>query len=197
MKVGFISLEMSKKLILKRFYELKNTFFIDDLFESLKQIDLFSKNLLLEAPKSNKISELAKTIKVMKDNKVEIVYIDYIGLISAEDSYIPKRDQVSKISKKLKELSKLYQIPIVVISQLNRSAEKEAPTLADIRDSGAIEEDADIIFFLNRDRSGNFDNNAYLHLAKNRNGRVVEKIRFSFLANKTRFIEKDEVIFYE
>jgi replicative DNA helicase len=84
--------------------------------------------------------------------KVEIIFIDYLTLISSENSQIPRHEQIAEISRSLKGLARELGIPIVALSQLTREAEKERPNLASIRASGAIEQDADMVIFIHRER---------------------------------------------
>jgi len=82
---------------------------------------------------------------------VQIIFIDYLGLIVHENSMMPRYEQISEISRSLKSLARELHIPVVVLCQLTREAQREAPTLAHLRDSGSIEQDADLVLFLNRE----------------------------------------------
>jgi replicative DNA helicase len=82
---------------------------------------------------------------------VEIIFVDYLGLIGHENSALPRYEQFSDISRSLKSLARELHIPVVVMCQLTREAQREAPTLANLRDSGSIEQDADLVLFLNRE----------------------------------------------
>ena len=91
--------------------------------------------------------------------KIEIIFIDYITLIGSENTAIPRHEQVAEISRSLKSLARELNIPIVVLSQVARSTEGKAPTLAELRESGSIEQDADVVMFLHRERAAE-DKNA-------------------------------------
>jgi replicative DNA helicase len=85
--------------------------------------------------------------------RVEIIFIDYLSLITSENYQIPRHEQVAEISRSLKSLARELDIPIVALSQVSREVEKnrgERPRLSDIRESGAIEQDADLVMFLHR-----------------------------------------------
>ncbi|MDR2964900.1 MAG: replicative DNA helicase [Treponema sp.] len=98
-----------------------------------------------------KLSELRTQARMLRTkNKVEIIFIDYLGLIThGGHASIPRFEQISEISRSLKSLARELHVPIVVICQLNRDAQFETPTLAHLRDSGSIEQDADLVMFLN------------------------------------------------
>ena len=88
--------------------------------------------------------------KLRSQQQVQIIFIDYLGLIGHEAKGLPRFEQISEISRSLKSLARELHIPIVVLCQLNRDAQFETPTLANLRDSGSIEQDADLVLFLNR-----------------------------------------------
>jgi replicative DNA helicase len=139
---------------------------------------------------------MARRLKAEKD--VKIIFVDYLTLITHENTNIQRWEQISDISRSLKALARELQIPIVALSQLKREAEGKQPTLADLRESGSIEQDADLILFLHRDRESNKSKEEQspvlpteLIVAKQRNG-PVGKVEVAFLPAYTRFesIEK-------
>ena len=137
-----------------------------------------------------------------------LVIIDYLQLISSADRNSPREQQISEISRAIKGMSKDLNLPVVVLSQLNRDMEKEKrdPRLSDLRESGAIEQDADIVMLLNRiqfagadpgDEDGDEDGQSHpanvgktdtikLIVAKQRNGPVGD-ILLTFVRQHTRF----------
>ena len=140
------------------------------------------------------IQAMARMLKLKE--KVEIIFIDYIGLISSDNMHLPRWEQFSEVSRSLKGLARELNIPVVALSQLRREAENQKPSLADLRESGSIEQDADMIMFINRDREldKNYDDQAketgqkvQLMLAKNRNG-PVSTIDLTFLKHITKFV---------
>jgi replicative DNA helicase len=136
----------------------------------------------------------ARRLRALK--QVEIIFIDYIGLITLGNSNAPRYEQVSEISRSLKSLARELNIPIVVLSQLSRTIDQksERPNLASLRESGAIEQDADVVMFLHRDRKQEGDANApppevqptELIIAKQRNG-PVGTVNLGFRPKYTQF----------
>ena len=92
----------------------------------------------------------AKARRVHARNKLGLIIVDYLQLLSPTDSKVPREQQVAEASRGLKALAKELDVPVIVLSQLNRSSEKEsrAPRLADLRESGSIEQDADVVLML-------------------------------------------------
>jgi len=107
---------------------------------------------IVDMPNMKLLDLRAQARKMKSQQKVEIIFIDYLGLIGHDSSWIPRYEQISEISRSLKGLARELQIPIVVLCQLTRDAQWEAPTLAHLRDSGSIEQDADLVLFLNREQ---------------------------------------------
>ncbi len=130
--------------------------------------------------------------RLRQQYKVEIIFIDYIGLISNENTNIPRHEQVSEISRSLKSLARELEIPIVVLSQVARSAEQKEPSLAELRDSGSIEQDADVVMFIHRDRQKSDTDDATvpidakLIVAKQRNG-PIGVVDLAFIPAFARF----------
>ena len=118
---------------------------------------------------------------VMRKQPVSAVVIDYLGLMRAEGSHRSRYEATTEISNGLKALAKDLQLPVIALAQLNRDVDKRGgegfPTMADLRDSGSIEQDADTVILLHREK----DNLEILHLgvAKNRHGRTGKiELRF-------------------
>lgn len=127
----------------------------------------------------------SKARRMVSKYGVKLIVIDYLQLMSGEGNKTQNREQeVSSISRKLKALAKELNIPLIVLSQLNRASEtaKREPMLSDLRESGAIEQDADMVLFGWRDdyqmiEQGEVQNTAYLKIAKHRNG-ALDKLAF-------------------
>jgi len=135
----------------------------------------------------------AKARRVHARRKLGFIIVDYLQLLSPVDNQAPREQQVAEASRGLKALAKELDLPVLVLSQLNRSSEKEnrAPRLADLRESGSIEQDADVVIMLARpkDSDEKFQvaaDSADLIVAKQRNGPVGEK-KLTFLKDITRF----------
>jgi len=139
----------------------------------------------------------AKARRLKKDKGLSMVIVDYLQLITARGRFANRNEEVSSISRALKALAKELQVPVVVLSQLTRAPEREErrPQLADLRESGAIEQDADVVMFIHRPNffkvgaTPEERNEAELMIAKQRNG-PTDKINFVFLNTFTRFEEK-------
>ena len=106
---------------------------------------------IIDMPNMKLLDLRAQARKMRAQQQVEIIFIDYLGLIGHANNMMPRYEQISEISRSLKSLARELHIPIVVLCQLNRDAQREAPTLANLRDSGSIEQDADLVLFLNRE----------------------------------------------
>ena len=164
---------------------------------------------IVEIPNKELHELRSQARKLRSKEKVEIIFIDYIGLIVHENSKLPRHEQIGEISRSLKGLARELDIPIVALCQLNRDMEKtghgQQPTLANLRDSGSIEQDADLVMFLHRkppskDKKGGEDEPisniegipTELIIAKQRNG-PVGFIDLMLQAKYTRFVpvEKD------
>ena len=99
----------------------------------------------------NHVQLRSKARKLKKKNKVELIAIDYLQLMEPVEKGMPREQQVSQNSRKIKILAKDLELPIIALSQLNRGIENDknrTPNLSDLRESGAIEQDADIVMFL-------------------------------------------------
>jgi replicative DNA helicase len=139
---------------------------------------------------------MARRLRAEKD--VKIIFVDYLTLVTHENADLPRWEQIASISRSLKALARELRIPIVALSQLKREAEGKQPTLADLRESGSIEQDADLILFLHRERESNKTREersemieTELIIAKQRNG-PVGKVEVAFIPKYTRFESIDK-----
>jgi len=125
--------------------------------------------------------------------KPELIIVDYLQLLKGTQKYPNREQEITEISRGLKALAKELRIPVLALSQLNRSPDARAnkrPVMSDIRESGSIEQDADIIMFLYRDEVYNdkspFKGSAEVIISKHRNGETGMK-RLAFLNHCTKF----------
>jgi replicative DNA helicase len=147
----------------------------------------------------------AKARRLKQKHDIQLIIIDYLQLMQATVDKGGNREQeISKISRDLKALAKELEVPIIALSQLNRSVEtrKESkmPQLSDLRESGAIEQDADLVMFLYRPEYYGINNDAmgeavegetHINIAKHRNGSTgVEKVRF--IKEYQRFVDLED-----
>lgn len=171
---------------------------------------LYNAPLYIDDTPSLSIFELrTKARRLVREHGVKIIIIDYLQLMNASGMKFGSREQeVSMISRNLKQLAKELNIPIIALSQLNRSVESRGtdsqskrPQLSDLRESGAIEQDADIVCFIHRpeyynhsgeDAEGNDIRGLALFIvAKHRSGKV-DDVKMRFVSQYARFQNWDE-----
>ncbi len=206
--VAFFSLEMSKESLLQR------------LVASVAQIDahkfrsghlsredwrrmtealgtISSAPLWIDDAGSTSVLEIgAKARRLKREKGLSLVVVDYLQLITGRGRFSNRQEEVSSISRGLKGLAKELQIPVLVLSQLTRAPEREerGPQLSDLRESGAIEQDADVVMFIYRPHWSKMEaspeerDQAEIQVAKQRNG-PTDKVRFVFRSRLTRFEE--------
>jgi replicative DNA helicase len=139
----------------------------------------------------------AKARRLKMEHGLSLVIVDYLQLMRGKGNFERREQEISDISRSLKGLAKELNVPVIAVSQLNRSVEQRrppTPILADLRESGAIEQDADVILFLYRDEVYNKDNpankgEAEVIIAKQRNG-PIGKVNLTFNASCTRFLNR-------
>lgn len=150
-------------------------------------------NILLDDTANISVSEMKSKLRRVDD--LGLVVIDYLGLMKSDRKTDNRVNEVSDISRNLKLMAKELGVPVIVCSQLSRGPEKtdKPPMLSDLRDSGAIEQDADIVMFLSRDYYQNDPENqniATCNIAKNRHG-SMGRVDLGWFAQYTRFTNLD------
>ncbi len=206
--VGFFTLEMARMALMQRLVASEARIASHVIRTGMLQPVDFSNltnaaGLIYEAPlyisdaPNMKLLDLRAQARRMKSHhNVEIIFIDYLTLISSENQDLPRHEQIAEISRSLKALARELDIPVVALSQVRRETEGKVPTLADIRESGSIEQDADVVMFLHRERFSDQDSNdgkdrneieTQLVIAKQRNG-PVGTIKIAFMPQYTKFV---------
>ncbi len=179
----------------------------------MKLNDLYGAPLYIDDTPSLSVFELrTKARRLVRDYGVKIIFIDYLQLMNASGmAYNSRQEEVSTISRNLKALAKELNIPIIALSQLNRAVENRVgtdandinskrPQLSDLRESGAIEQDADMVCFIHRPEYYHITKDQYGHdlrgtadiiIAKHRNGEVKD-VRLRFTGEYARFSNMGE-----
>ena len=193
-KVGFFSLEMSKEQILQRLIcgegriglqKMRGGFMNSEDWRRMEDVSEVVKDLPIyvdESQGNSLIDVIVKSRMMVERDKIEIIFIDYLQLIEIPGFTQSRENEVSTISKALKMLARELNIPICVLSQLNREVESRSekhkrPKLSDLRESGSLEQDADVVLFIYRSDYYNTEEGeretvvpAELIIAKQRNG---------------------------
>lgn len=158
--VGFFSAEMNAAAIIKRmiadwgavnFGTLNSGFYGENDLPKIESacIDIAATRLYVNDMPNIKLGALIEDARRMKRKEgAGIIFVDYLSLVDNKRSDIPRHEQVAEISRMLKGLSRELEIPIVALSQLTREAQGERPKLSQLRDSGGVEQDADIVILL-------------------------------------------------
>ena len=142
----------------------------------------------------------AKCRKLSQEGRLDFVVIDYLQLIKGDDRSGNRQEEVAKISRSLKQMARELKIPILALSQLSREVEKredKRPLLADLRESGSIEQDADIVMFLYREdyyerKQENKTGEVELSIAKNRQGMAGVVLKYRFDTEFSRFTAQSD-----
>lgn len=145
----------------------------------------------------------AKSRRLVRDKGVGMIVVDYLQLISSAQKYDSREREISEISRSLKQLAKELNVPVLALAQLNRAVEARKdrrPLLSDLRESGSIEQDADVVMFINRPevyepeeeiQKRNLSGLAEIIIAKHRNGPTGD-VNLRFLKDYARFENADK-----
>lgn len=197
---GFFSAEMSEVLIAQRFLANAGRFDLGLVRRGMiaksdgsrllqAASELYHDQVLLNATPNIKLTDLKGLARCMVRRGARILFVDYLTLIQHGDTRQPRHERVGEVSKQLKGLARELNVPVVVLSQLARTAEGKEPSLAELRQSGEIEEDADLVMLLHREREQGDLADAVqtsLIVAKNRNG-PCGTVRMVFRLKSGRF----------
>ena len=214
-KVGFFSLEMSSQSIALRMlsslstvefskirtgdYESSN----DDTRSVTQAIEMMQDcSLFIDDTGSITPMTLRSRVRRMKrETGIDMIILDYLQLMTLPEKSENRVNEIASITRQLKSLAKELDIPIIALSQLNRSLEQrndKRPFLSDLRESGSIEQDADVVMFIYRDDVYNPNsedkNIAEINIAKHRNG-PTGTTKLTFLSHCTRFEDYHPQIF--
>lgn len=220
--VAFFSLEMSKGQIVERMLSAESEIHLEKIMtgrmEEWEMAHMYNSGIqklvgekifLDDTPAINIFDLKTKCRKLKRKNNIGLIIIDYLQLMSGdgdERKYGNREQEISKISRNLKGLAKELHIPIIALSQLSREVEKrkgeiKMPVLSDLRESGAIEQDADLVMFMYRpeyydqtsDEMGDSNKGeTHIKIAKNRNGKL-DVIKLRALLHIQKFVSETHV----
>lgn len=203
--VGVFSLEMSTEELLSRLVASKAR--VDSRkirTGQMKFLDLDavvnaamaigeSKILINDSPRMSIDQIVTDSRRMVRKEGVKAIFIDYLGLVQHPDKRKDRWEQIAQISATLKSLARELKVPVVVLSQLTRDSHGKKPTLASLRDSGAVEQDADVVLLLWRKGEEDLDaeeRQIGLEIGKNRNGPTGE-LDMKFFPRTLTFREAD------
>lgn len=203
--VAIFSLEMSKEQLVNRMFSLESNVdaqklrtgaLEDNEWDRLvESADVIGKsNLIIDDTPGISIAELrSKCRKYKLEQNLAVIMIDYLQLMSGSGKTESRQQEISEISRSLKAIARELSVPVIALSQLSRAAEQRPdhrPMLSDLRESGAIEQDADVVMFIYRDDYYNKDSESKgiseIIIAKQRNG-PVGTVELAWLAQYTKF----------
>lgn len=204
-KVAFFSLEMPKRQIIERLFSLgtnisnynlksgnleKKNKLVEDFKDKLKESNLF-----IDDDANNTVQKMTlKAKRLQRKEGLDLVVVDYLQFIKPQEKSGNRFQDVGEIARGLKSMARELNVPVIVLCQLNRQLDNEdrEPTLADLRESGEIENNADIVMFLNL-KSGRAAEvkDIDLIIGKHRNGQL-KSIRMSYRGECFNFTEKDK-----
>lgn len=203
--VAIFSLEMSKEQLVNRLFSLQSSVDAQNLRTGQLNDEEWEKliegagvigrsNLFIDDTPGISIAELrTKCRKLKLEHDLSIVIIDYLQLMSGSGRSDSRQQEISDISRALKGLARELRVPVVALSQLSRAVEQRPdhrPMMSDLRESGAIEQDADVVMFIYRDEYYNHDTEkkdiAEIIIGKQRNG-PVGTVELAWLSKYTKF----------
>ena len=202
--VALFSLEMSQQEVMNRMLSMASRVpnqkiengkgaddnDIENLRQAAEKIGPMSKHLFVSEVPQIKVSSIRSMIsRLKKINKVDLVIVDHLQLVEKEEQGMTEEERTSYVSRNLKIIAKEYDLPVLALCQLSRDVEKRTKMkggdyhghpdlkLSDLRHSGAIEQDADIVMFISRkDLSDKEDRVVRFYVAKQRNGPIGQEM---------------------
>lgn len=207
--VAIFSLEMSKEQLVNRMFSLesnvdaqnlRNGTLSDEEWEKLiESAGVIGKSkLIIDDTAGISISELrSKCRKFKLEHNIKMIIIDYLQLMSGSGRNESRQQEISEISRSLKKLARELNVPVLALSQLSRAVEQRPdhrPMMSDLRESGAIEQDADVVMFIYRDDYYNKDSEkkgiSEIIIGKQRNG-PIGTVELVWLPEYTKFANKE------
>lgn len=213
--VGIFSLEMSSQQLVDRMlasqsnvdaWKLRTGKLIrEDDFSAIRQsLDVLSKApIFIDDQPGNNILKMRSVARRLKNEKgLGLIIVDYLQLMATNKNYDSMVNQVTEISRSLKNLARELEVPVLALSQLSRAIEQRGgkPKLSDLRDSGSIEQDADVVMFIHReDKQKNTNeaektNIAEILIEKHRNG-ATGRVELFFNEKKATFLPLEKAQF--
>ncbi len=208
--VMIFSLEMSKTQLMNRLLAMESKVNSMNLRTGNLKDDEWTKlidsagvigdsRLIIDDTPGISVPEMrSKCRKYKLEHGLDAIFIDYLQMMTASGRVESRQQEVSQISRSLKSLARELEVPIIVLSQLSRSPDQRAdhrPMLADLRESGSIEQDADIVMFIYRDDYYNMDSEkkgiAEINIAKQRNG-PIGTVELVWLPDFTKFMNLEK-----
>ena len=213
--VLFFSLEMSRDELAMRMLcsraRVKKRYIIDNNLSEDERSrinkahsDLANSLLFIDDTSAHTVSEIAAAARRLKrQSGLALIIIDYLTYIEPDNPLEPRQEQVAKAARRLKGLARDLDVPVLCLAQVNRQAEQakdNRPRLSNLRDSGAIEQDADVVMFVHREEYYRRDDEAYdqdlkgkaeIIIAKQRNG-STGTVELQWAAEFTRFLNERE-----
>ncbi len=204
--VAFFSLEMSKEQLVNRLLAMESrvdsqnmrtgNLKDEDWIQLAEGADIIGRShLIIDDTPGISVSELrSKCRKFKLEHNLGIVFIDYLQLMAGSSKNDSRQQEISEISRSLKAIARELNVPVIALSQLSRAVEQRPdhrPMLSDLRESGAIEQDADVVMFIYRDEYYHKDSEkkgtAEIIIAKQRNG-PIGSVDLVWLSKYTQFV---------
>jgi len=208
--VGIFSLEMGSQQLVDRMLSAEaqvdswklrtGKLSTDDEFQKIRDsLDKLSKAPIFidDKPGNNILNMRSSARRLKSEHGIGLIIVDYLQLMTTNKAYDSMVNQVTEISRSLKSLAREIDVPVIALSQLSRAVEQRGgkPRLSDLRDSGSIEQDADVVMFIHRDDKQNENsdkpNIAEILIEKHRNG-PTGKVELYFDEKKTSFVSIDK-----